>query len=109
MFVKLDKVEFVGKEALARQKAEGPSRRLVGLELKDKTIARHECQVLKDGQPIGYVTTGYRSISTGKSVCMALIDAAFAKFDTELEVQVRKKTFPAVVVKKQFYNKSYKK
>ncbi len=109
MFVKLDKVEFVGKEALARQKAEGPSRKLVGLELKDKAIARHECLVLKDGQPIGYVTTGYRSISTGKSVCMALIDAAFAKLDTEVEVQVRKKTFPAVVVKKQFYNKSYKK
>ena len=109
MFVKLDKPEFVGREALARQKAVGVAKKLVGLELKDKAIARHECQVLKDGEVIGYVTTGYRSISTGKSVCMALIDAAYAKLDTEVEVQVRKKTFPAVVIKKRFYDKHYKK
>ena len=109
MFVKLDKPEFIGREALARQKAEGVARKLVGLEIQDKGIARHECQVLKDGEVIGEVTTGYRSISTGKSVCMALIDAAYAKLDSEVEVQVRKKTFPAVVVKKQFYNKNYKK
>ena len=109
MFVKLDKPEFIGREALARQKAEGVAKKLVGLELKDKAIARHGCQVLKDGQVIGEVTTGYRSISTGKSVCMALVDTAFAKLDAEVEVQVRKKTFPAAVTKKRFYDKHYKK
>ena len=109
IFVKLDKPEFIGCEALARQKAEGVAKKLVGLELHDKAIARHECQVLKDGQVIGEVTTGYRSISTGKSVCMALIDAAYAKLDTDVEVQVRKKTFPATVIKKRFYDKHYKK
>ena len=109
MFVKLDKDEFIGKEALAKQKAEGPSKKVVGIELQDKAIPRHGYSVLKDGQPIGEVTTGYHSISTDKSVCMALIDAQYAVLGTSVEVQIRKKTFPGVVCKKQFYNKSYKK
>ena len=109
IFVKLDKQEFIGKEALARQKAEGPARKLVGVELADKAIPRHGYAVLKDGQPIGEVTTGYHTISTDKSVCMALIDARYAALDTEVEIQIRKKTFPGKVVKKQFYNKNYKK
>ena len=109
MFVKLDKAEFIGKEALAKQKAEGPAKKLVGIELADKAIPRHGYTVLKDGQPIGEVTTGYHALSVDKSVCMALIDSQYAKLDTEVEIQIRKKTFPGKVVKKQFYNKSYKK
>lgn len=109
MFVKLDKDEFIGKEALAKQKAEGPSKKVIGIELQDKAIPRHGYNVLKDGQPIGEVTTGYHSISTDKSVCMALIDAQYAVLGTSVEVQIRKKTFPGIVCKKQFYNKSYKK
>ena len=108
MFVKLDKDEFIGKEALAKQKAEGPSKKVIGIELQDKAIPRHGYNVLKDGQPIGEVTTGYHSISTDKSVCMALIDAQYAVLGTSVEVQIRKKTFPGVVCKKQSYNKSYK-
>ena len=109
MFVKLDKAEFIGREALARQKADGPARKLVGIELADKAIPRHGYAVLKDGKAIGEVTTGYHSISVDKSVCMALIDARYAKLDTEVQVQIRKKVFPGKVVKKQFYNKNYKK
>ena len=109
MFVKLDKEEFIGKEALAKQKTEGPAKKLVGIELADKAIPRHGYTVLKDGQPIGEVTTGYHALSVDKSVCMALIDSQYAKLDTEVEIQIRKKTFPGKVVKKQFYNKSYKK
>ena len=109
IFVKLDKDEFIGKDALARQKAEGPTKKLVGIELNDKAIPRHGYVVLKDGQPIGEVTTGYHTISTDKSVCMALIDTQFAKLGTEVDIQIRKKVFPGKVVKKQFYNKNYKK
>ena len=109
IFVKLDKDEFIGKDALARQKEEGPAKKLVGIELSDKAIPRHGYVVLKDGQPIGEVTTGYHTISTDKSVCMALIDAQFTKLDTEVDIQIRKKVFPGKVVKKQFYNKNYKK
>ena len=109
MFVKLDKAEFIGREALLRQKTEGVARKLVGIELADKAIPRHGYKVVKDGQEIGEVTTGYRTISTDKSVCMALVDTQFAKLDTEVEIQIRKKTFPGKVVKKKFYEKHYKK
>ena len=109
MFVKLDKPDFIGREALARQKAEGVSRKLVGIELQDKAIPRHGYVVLKDGQPVGEVTTGYHTISTDKSVCMALIDAGQAALGNEVEIQIRKKTFPGVVCKKRFYDKHYKK
>ena len=109
IFVKLDKDEFIGKEALAKQKAEGAPKKLVGIELSDKAIPRHGYAVLKDGQPIGEVTTGYHTISTDKSVCMALVDAAYASLGTEVEIQIRKKTFPGIVCKKKFYDKHYKK
>ena len=110
MFVKLDKAEFIGKEALAKQKAEGPAKKLVGIELADKAIPRHGYTVLNmEGEPIGEVTTGYHTLSTDKSVCMALIDSQYAKLDTEVQIQIRKKVFPGKVVKKQFYNKNYKK
>ena len=109
MFVKLDKEVFIGKEALARQKVEGPAKRVIGIELHDKAIPRHGYAVLKDGEVIGEVTTGYHTISTDKSVCMALIDARYAALGTEVEVQIRKKTFAGIVCKKRFYDKHYKK
>ncbi len=110
IFVKLDKQEFIGKEALAKQKAEGPAKKIVGIELADKAIPRHGYPVLNmQGETIGEVTTGYHTLSTDKSVCMALIDAQYAKLDTEVQIQIRKKVFPGKTVKKQFYNKSYKK
>ncbi len=109
MFCKLDKAEFIGRDALVKQKAEGAGRKVVGIELKDRAIARHGYAVMKDGEKIGEVTTGYHTISTDKSVCMALIDARHAKLGTEVEIQIRKKTFPGTVVKKRFYDKHYKK
>ena len=109
MFCKLDKPEFIGKDALVQQKTEGVARRVIGIELEGKAIPRHGYPVLQDGKQVGEVTTGYNSISTGKSVCMALVDTAASKLGTPLEVQIRKKTFPGVVVKKKFYDKHYKK
>ena len=109
MFCKLDKEEFVGKDALVDQKTNGVAQKLVGIELEGKAIPRHGYTVLKDGEPVGEVTTGYHSISTDKSVCMALVKAEYGKLGMPLEVQIRKKTFPGVVVKKRFYDKHYKK
>lgn len=108
-FVKLDKQEFIGREALLRQKMEGPEKKLVGIELSDKAIPRHGYTILKDGQEVGVVTTGYHTISTDKSVCMALVDSSCAALGTEVEIQIRKKTFPGTVCKKRFYDKHYKK
>lgn len=109
MFCKFDKEEFIGKDALAKQKAEGVERRVIGIELEGKAIPRHGYAVVKDGEVVGEVTTGYHSISTDKSVCMALVKTEHAKLGTPLEVQIRKKTFPGVAVKKRFYDKHYKK
>ena len=110
MFCKLDKPEFIGKEALAEQKANGVPQKLVGIELADKAIPRHGYPVLNmEGEQVGEVTTGYHCLSVDKSVCMALVKTEFAKLDTPLSIQIRKKTFPGKVVKKKFYDKHYKK
>lgn len=109
MFCKLDKPEFIGKEALVEQKTNGVACKLVGIELEGKAIPRHGYAVLAGGEVVGEVTTGYHCISVDKSVCMALVKTEHAKLGTPLEVQIRKKTFPGVVVKKKFYDKHYKK
>lgn len=108
MFVKLDKEEFIGKEALQKQKAEGVSQRLRGIVLEGNAIPRHGYKVMKDGKEVGVVTTGYRLISTPKSCAVALVDASVQMGD-KLEIQIRKKSFPGIVVKKKFYDKHYKK
>ena len=108
MFAKLDK-DFIGRDALVAQKTEGLKRKIVGIELKDKAIPRHGYEVEADGKVIGVVTTGYNSISTGKSVCMAMLDIDYTKLDTEVAVRIRKRVFPGVVTKKRFYDKNYKK
>jgi len=110
MFVKLDKPEgFIGRDALAKQKAEGAPHKLVGLELHDKAIPRHGYEVLQGDRVVGYVTTGYHAISVDKSIAMALVEREAGALDNELSVRIRKKVFPATVVKKRFYKKSYKK
>lgn len=109
MFVKLDKEEFVGKEAVARQKAEGVARKIVGIELSGRAIPRHGYEVVVKDKVVGTVTTGYNSISTGKSVCMALVDIAYAKIGTPVQVRIHRKLQDGVVTKKRFYEKNYKK
>lgn len=110
MFVKLDKPDFIGKDVIAKQKAEGAPRKLIGLEMADKAIPRHGYEVLNDAdEVVGYVTTGYRGISVDKSIAAALVQTPYAVKDSELRIRIRKKTFPAKVVAKKFYKKSYKK
>ena len=108
MFVKLDKEEFIGKDALQKQKADGVSQRLRGIVLEGNAIPRHGYKVMKAGKEVGVVTTGYRLISTPKSCAVALVDASVQMGD-KLEIQIRKKSFPGIVVKKKFYDKHYKK
>ena len=110
MFCKLDKDEFIGKDVVARQKAEGVDRKSVGLEIEGPAIARHGYDVLdEDGTVIGTVTTGYRSITLNRNLAMALVSIGNAKLGTAVSVRVRRKTFPATVVKKRFYTPNYKK
>lgn len=110
MFCKLDKEEFIGKDVVAKQKAEGTERKLVGIELADKAIPRATYPVeTEDGTQVGVVTTGYHSISLEKSICFAMVQTAYSKLDTPLWIRIRKKVFPGKVVKKRFYQTNYKK
>ena len=110
MFCKLDKEEFIGKDVVAKQKAEGTERKLVGIELEDKAIPRATYPVeTEDVTQVGVVTTGYHSISLEKSICFAMVQTAYSKLDTPLWIRIRKKVFPGKVVKKRFYQTNYKK
>lgn len=110
MFCKLDKEEFIGKDVLVDQKANGTQKKLVGIEIADKAIPRATYPVeLEDGTPVGCVTTGYHSISLDKSICFALVKTEYSALGTELYIRIRKKTFPGKVVKKRFYQTNYKK
>ena len=110
MFAKIkDKEEFIGRDALVSQKEAGLTRKSVGIELLDKAIPRAGYPVEVGGVQVGVVTTGYRSISTDRSVCVALVDKAYTELGTEVEIRIRKKVFPGVVTKRRFYETNYKK
>lgn len=110
MFCKLEKEDFIGKKSLEKQKESGLSRKSVGIELLDKAVPRAGYPVeLEDGTQIGEVTTGYRSISLDKSLCFALVEAGSSSLGSNLYIRIRKKVFPAIVVKKRFYQTHYKK
>lgn len=110
MFCNMEKAEFIGKDAIAAQKAGAIDRKLVGLEVHDRAIPRGGYPVeTPEGEPVGEVTTGYRSISLDKSICFALVGKAVSALGTELQVRIRNKVFPATVVKKRFYQTNYKK
>ena len=109
MFCRYEK-DFIGKEALLAQKTGGVAKKLVGIEIADKAIPRAGYPVLSDdGKEVGVVTTGYHSISLDKSICFALVDSAYAALGTSLSIQIRRKVFPGIVVKKRFYTTNYKK
>jgi aminomethyltransferase len=109
MFVKLNKENFIGKDALTKQKEEGLTRKTVGFELLDKGIPRHGYEVVADGKVIGVVTTGYMAPTVKKSIGLALIDAAYAELETPIEIIIRNKPLKAKVVSKKFLVKNYKK
>ena len=110
MFCKLDKEEFIGKEAIAAQKAGGVERKLVGIELEGKAVPRAGYPVqTPDGREVGVVTTGYHSITLDRSLCFALVESGVSALGTPLSVCIRTRVFPGTVIKKRFYQTNYKK
>lgn len=107
--VKLDGDDFIGKDVLLEQKTSKTSRRICGLELIDKGIMREGYKVFFEDTCVGFITTGYKSPSTGRTVALAMIDRPYEKLGTVLEVEIRNKRKKVKVVKKKFYNKNYKK
>ncbi|MHB2015799.1 MAG: glycine cleavage system aminomethyltransferase GcvT [Candidatus Xenobia bacterium] len=107
--VKLDKPDFIGKAALEQVKAEGVKRHLVGLQMLESGIPRHGFKVQKDGQDVGYVTSGTFSPTLGEAIALAYVAAGHHAVGTELDVLIRNRTAPARVVKTPFYKGSVKK
>jgi aminomethyltransferase len=97
--------DFIGAEALRKIAAEGPKRKLVGLELEGKRIARQGTPVVADGLPVGEVTSGTLSPTLQKSIAMAYVDAERAAEGTPLAVDLKGTQIPAKVVKLPFYKR----
>lgn len=100
---KLDKGEFVGRAALARQKAAGVREKLVGFILKERGFPRHGYVVQWQGRPAGTVTSGAHAPSLNVGVGMAYVPAEAAKAGTQLEVVVRDRPCAAEVTRAPFY------
>jgi aminomethyltransferase len=108
-FVKLNKDNFIGKDALVKQKAEGLKRKIVGFEMKDKGIPRHGYEVAVNGNIIGFVTTGYFSPTLRKNIGLAMVAIEYSELGTPIDIIVRNKPVKAEVISKTFYKKNYKK
>ena len=97
--------DFIGRDVLERQTAEGVRRRLVGLKLQGRAIARHGYPVLHDDQQVGEITSGSWSPTLSEGIALAYVPAPLAKLGTELAVRIRGRQEPAVVVKRPFYRR----
>ena len=98
--------EFVGRQALEQAAASGPSKRLVGLKLQGRAIARHDYPVLHNGETVGVVTSGTWSPTLEEPIALAYVPTNLAKVGSALSVEIRGKAQPAVVVKRPFYRRS---
>jgi len=99
---------FIGRDALLKQKLEKSGRVHVAFELVDKGVAREHYPVAKDGKEIGIVTSGMFSPTTKKYLGMALIERGYGAKDAEFDIIIRGKPVKAKVVKKPFYVPAYR-
>lgn len=100
---KLEKGEFVGRDALVAQRKDGIHRRMVGLVLGERAFPRHGYGILADGEPVGEVTSGTLSPSLGIGVAMGYVPAQRAAPGTKLQVDARGRSLDAVVTRPPFY------
>lgn len=112
MFVKLDKGDFVGRQALALQKEQGIARKVVGIELTERGIPRADYHVFASGQvtakEVGFVTSGTMSPTLKIPIGLALVEREFAEIGQELEVEIRGKRVAAKVIRTPFYKRPAK-
>ncbi|MEM9450339.1 MAG: glycine cleavage system aminomethyltransferase GcvT [Cyanobacteria bacterium P01_E01_bin.6] len=100
-----DKDDFIGRASIEAQKQNGAPRKLVGLKMSGRAIARHGYPVLADGESIGIVTSGTLSPTLEYPVALAYVPPAFGKLGQTLDVEIRGKVHSASVVKKPFYKR----
>ncbi len=103
--VKLDKGEFVGREALLKQKQAGIQRKLVGFEMRGRGIARDGYEVLLDGAAAGWVTSGSPSPTLGRNIGLCYLPAAQAEPGRSIQIVIRNQPVDAVTVETPFYKR----
>ena len=104
--VKFDKGEFVGREALERQKESGWKRRLAGFEMLGRAIARDGCEVYIDGAAAGWVTSGSPSPTLGRNIGLCYLPASRALAPgVAIQILIRKQLVDAVTVPTPFYKR----
>jgi aminomethyltransferase len=103
--VKLDKGDFIGRDALVRLRAEAGRRQRIGLEVEGKRIAREGAAVMYQGRAAGRVTSGTFTPTLARAIAMAYVDPELAAPGATCEVDVRGKTAPARVVPLPFYRR----
>ena len=102
---KLDKGDFIGREALARQKQEGVQRKLVGFEVTDRGIARDDQDVIVEGERVGKVTSGSPAPFLKKNIGFAYVPVAYASVEQQIQIDVRGKFVGAQIIKTPFYKR----
>ncbi len=100
---KLDKGEFIGREALQQQKSDGVRERLVAFVLKERGFPRHGYEIRIDGEPSGEVTSGAHAPSLEYGIGLAYVPVEAARAGTMIDVMVRGKPVPAEIVRPPFY------
>ncbi|NLX77963.1 MAG: glycine cleavage system aminomethyltransferase GcvT [Clostridiaceae bacterium] len=108
-FVKLDKENFIGKDALIEQKSTGVKRKIAGFEMVDRGVPRAQYDILADGKKIGFVTSGSYSPSLEKNLGIALLETAYAEPGTEVDIAIRNRALKARITVLPFYTKKYTK
>jgi len=103
-----NKPEFLGRDVIHKQKAEGVSKILVGFEMIERAIARHGHAVFHNGEPVGVVTSGTQTPFLKKAIGMAYVPPALKAPGTELEIDIRGRKARAVVVPLPFYKRAKK-
>ncbi len=104
--VKLDKgVDFIGREALATEKAQGLKRKLVGIELTERGVPRAGYPILQDGAVVGELTSGAIGPTVGKPIGIGYMHAGEMKPGATVEIEIRGKRIPAVITALPFYKR----
>lgn len=98
--------EFVGSEALRAKQKSGLTKKLVGLEMTGRGIARHGYKVFQGGKEIGIVTSGTFSPTLNKAIAMAFVDIHCSAPDTQIEIAIRDAMTAAKIVKLPFYKRT---
>src|SRR3954452_8028409 len=104
--VKLDKGDFVGRDALLKQKEAGLQRRLVGFEMRGRGIGRDGYEVNLDDAPAGWVTSGSPSPTLGKNIGLCYLPSAHAQPGTNVQIMIRNQPVDAVTVETPFYKRA---